>query len=369
MKKITASILLILITSLPAFGQSSDPRDQEMKEAVDGLLQVRKTQVVPLYDSFFFYPDSYAPERQMTDEELYMVLNRWKEYLESTEQVHQYILDSYGYAAEKLGEGSLHVSVIRPLAPEGRNMVFIEDKFDSRKEPAIHVSSDIVERCLEGDEGGLSYFINLFKQFYDAGHNSIAQLTDGRNILEEFLYWRDARWIQVLYIDSLLDDPERDPVHHEIFLSESFYRDQLEGYFYLLHNLDSKFILNLAHGFDLMFQSKENGGITASDYMSVLLRFGEEFASFEPDPSNEDMCYFHAVKAATMGIFYNHFLMEMACRYPIYREPPEFKQMFISACGVCRDALDTAMGYKDLLIERRRRFLSTVYDSEESDNS
>ena len=363
MKKIFLFVCLCLSISLPLASQSAGPRNREIEAAVGEMLTGFRTAVLPLYDSSFVDLDSLDGGTALPEEELERVIEHFEAYLrDQGEAVHEYIVDSCEFARSQFDKKKLKITVVDPVSYPGRNLVYIRHKFDPDKEPELFISRDIMERFAETPEAGFSFYVNLFKQYYDSKHNSIIHLINGRNLLEEFLYWRDARMMQIQYLESLLDNPDIQLEPMEQFLSDSYYRDKLGGYFYLTHRLDSEFILNFARGFELVFAPKEQGGITALQYVSALANVGAGMDSARPDGTDRDMLAQYVTKVSTMAVFYTHFLVELGSRYPIYRESKEFQDAYLSAYEVWKKAMEISREYPGVREEAFTSFLAGFYE-------
>jgi len=363
MKKLFIFILLCFTLILSVNAQSAGPLNPELEAAVGEMLEGMTKLTVPLFDASFAEPEVLAEGTPLSGEELNRVIGQFEAFiLDQGEAVHEYIVDSCRFVRSEFDAGTLKVTVVEPVSYAARNLVYIKNKFDPDKEPEIFISRDLVERFRESPESGISFFVNLFKQYYDVKHNSIDSRINGRNLLEELLYWRDARIMQVKYLEFLMDDPDIELQPFERFLSDSYYRDTLGGYFYLVHRLDADFILNFARGLEMIFAPRDKGGISAQDYLSALVSVGSGMRSYLPDDNNRDQVSQYATRLTTMVVFYPEFLLSLARRYPIYRESEEFQKTYLAAFQVWKEAVELAGAYPDIRRQAVASFLTGFYE-------
>lgn len=369
-KRFTAPFLIAVLLTLTApilKAQELAPPPETSREYLSDLMKQLSSRMhyeaLPLLDS------RISPVRKEGVDPREVASGITGEMIESLENYYNgltnpqpYLIDTVNYltAAWQAGEFILHA--VPPSTYLEHSQIFIENKFLPQEGGKIVISQDLVERFQESPESTIGFLVQLSKHYYDHHHNSIDFFFCRRNIREEFLYLRDALFLQLEVVEPLLDVPDNRLTDLERFYMDSRFRDQLSSVFMLQMGLEQDFFFFLKDQTDRVIANPQEVLL----YLQGLRRMYGNLSELTAPPSDPFQTMILGQKLTSFWIFQGWFFMEMAQRVPIYTTPESRAE----SRAVIQEWLtlgDRIQPLQENLFQGRENFITQFYVEREID--
>ena len=325
--------------------------------------------VYSIFDSRFAPSEGWQEDVEYLDarmaEELFSMLET---YLQANDQPHPHLVDAEGYGRTAFREGAFRIGRFPAAGSFADLFPVVYPKFSPGNPDAIPTLA-LPERAFNKEgivkEIAVPLFSNLLKQFYDAWHNSIPQFLNGRNVSEEFLYFRDAFIILSSVVEYYLDQPtgsERKNIDNpELFLAQSRFRDQLDGFHMLGFGIDQRMVKFLDDRYQQLLVQPSSIELFVDGLVNMLNGVAEN----APDDSDEFNLGIYRNQVATVWMFQGWYISILPSRIPVYAAPGPVKEKLSHLLSKWKAMRDDVLSHEEMLIGMRQTFADRFTDQQE----
>ncbi len=358
--RIVVSGLFLIGLCSPLMGQES------LQDLFSEHLTMVTQDVYSLFDTRFAPAAEWRENIVYLDDEMAEELfDAVASYLQANDQPHPHLVDAQRFGRSAFAEGAFRIGRFPATGPFADLFPVVFPKF-SPDDPDAVPTLALPERAFD-DEGmvheiAVPLFSNVLKQFYDARHNSIHQFINGRNISEEFLYFRDAFIVQNsvtdYYFDQLIGSDRKKLDGPELFLADSHFRDQLSGFFMLGFGIDQRMIKFLDDRFlQLLAQPS-----SIESFVDGLINMLDGAVDNAPDKPTEFDLGIYRNQVATVWMFQGWYLSLLPSRLPVYAAPEAIQEKLAQLLLKWKAMRADVVANEEMLIDMRQKFASRFTD-------